>query len=145
NVTLFMTLLAIFQTLLTFVSEQDDIVVGTPIANRTRPELEGLIGCFVNTLALRTRLELARGQTGRALLAGVRETCLAAYAQQDLPFEQVVELVQPDRSLRHNPLVQVAFVYQNAEQQGLELPGIAVEPLKVVNPVTRVDLTLSLE
>jgi len=109
---------------------QDDLVVGTSIANRTRAELEGLIGFFVNTLVLRTKVA---GQLSfRELLERVKEVTLAAYAHQDLPFEKLVEELHPQRSLSHNPLVQVMFVLQNA----------AVRPsaqLKLTGPLSDVD------
>src|SRR5205823_11641601 len=110
--TLFMTLLAAFQVLLARYSGQDDLVVGTPIAGRTRAETEDLIGCFVNTLALRA--DLAGNPSFRELLGRVRTVALGAYAHQDLPFEKLVEELQPERDLRHAPLFQVAFVLENA-------------------------------
>jgi len=112
GVTQFMTLLAGFQALLSRYSGQDDIVVGAPIANRNRGEVEGLIGFFANTLALRTSL---RGDpTFRDLLERVKNTALGAYAHQDMPFERLVEDLRPERSLSHNPLFQVLFSLQNA-------------------------------
>jgi len=108
--TLFMTLLAAFQVLMMRYSGQDDVVVGTPIANRTHPELEPLIGFFVNTLVIRGRL--AGRPTFREFLRTTRETALSAYSNQDLPFERVVEELQPRRDLSRNPIFQVMFVLQ---------------------------------
>src|SRR5262249_54955462 len=122
--TLFMTLLAAFQALLARYSGQDDIVVGSPIANRTHRETEDLIGFFANTLALRTSLALR--PTFRDVLRRVREVCLDAYVHQDVPFEQVVEALQPDRDLSRHPLFQVMFALQNAPVAPLELPGLVL-------------------
>ncbi|MFN6569386.1 amino acid adenylation domain-containing protein, partial [Dendronalium sp. ChiSLP03b] len=120
--TLFMTVLAAFKTLLYRYSGSEDIIVGSPIANRNRAELEGLIGPFLNTLVLRTKL--GGDFTFQELLSQVRETSLGAYAHQDLPFEQLVEVLQPERSLSHTPLFQVMFVLQNAPKSDLELIGL---------------------
>jgi amino acid adenylation domain-containing protein/non-ribosomal peptide synthase protein (TIGR01720 family) len=117
--TLFMTLLAAFQVLLGRYSGQDDVVVGTPVANRTRAELEDLIGFFVNTLVMRT--DLSGDPSFRKLLRRVRQDCLDAYAHQDLPFENLVEELSPRRDLSVQPLFQVLFVLQNA-------PNAAAEP-----------------
>jgi amino acid adenylation domain-containing protein len=108
---LFMVLLAVFKVLLARYTGQRDVLVGTPIANRNRAELESLIGFFVNTLALRTRID--GRQSFSQLLGQVREATLSAYAHQDLPFEKLVEELQPDRRLSHHPLVQVMFIMQN--------------------------------
>jgi amino acid adenylation domain-containing protein len=110
--TLFMVLLTAFKTLLFRYSDQPDLVVGTPIANRTRAEVEGLIGFFTNTLALRT--DASGDPTFTELLGRVRDHTLAAYAHQDLPFERLVEETQPERTLSHNPIFQVMFTLQNA-------------------------------
>ncbi|NJM19925.1 MAG: amino acid adenylation domain-containing protein [Richelia sp. SM1_7_0] len=138
--TLFMTLLAGFQTLLYRYTAQEDIVVGSPIANRNRAELEGLIGFFVNTLVLRTNL--AGNPSFEELLKRVREVALGAYAHQDLPFELLVERLQPQRDLSHAPLFQVMFVLQNAPMSALELPGLTLTPLEGDNDTSKFDLTL---
>ncbi|HET9394592.1 MAG TPA: condensation domain-containing protein, partial [Nitrospiraceae bacterium] len=138
RVTLFMTLLAGFQCLLFRHSGQDDIVVGTPIANRRYRELEDLIGFFVNTLALRAS-SLAT-VTFSELLQRVREVTLGAYAHQDLPFEKLVEELQPERDLSRNPLFQVMFALQNAPKNVLELPGLRLEGEGGESRTTRFDL-----
>ncbi len=138
RVTLFMTLLAAFQTLLFRHSGQDDIVVGTPIANRRYSELEDLLGFFVNSLALRARS--LQTLTFTELLQQVREVTLAAYAHQDLPFEKLVEELQPERDLSRNPLFQVQFALQNAPASALELPGLTLEGQALESRVTRFDL-----
>ncbi|HEY0607350.1 MAG TPA: amino acid adenylation domain-containing protein, partial [Herpetosiphonaceae bacterium] len=140
--TLFMTTLAAFNVLLHWNSGQDDIVVGSPIAGRSRVELEPLIGFFINTLVLRTRL--AGQATFADLLRQVRETTLGAYAHQDLPFERLVEALQPDRSLSHLPLFQVWFVLQNIPMPALELPGLTLSLLDVDHGIARYDLRLGL-
>jgi amino acid adenylation domain-containing protein len=142
KVTLFMLLLAAFQTLLYRYTGQDDIVVGSPIAGRTQKETEGLIGFFVNTLALRTHL--SGNPPFRELLGRVRAVCVGAYAHQDLPFEKLVEELQPARNLSYSPLFQVMFALQNVPKQPLELPGIAVSLLAVDPGTAKFDLTLSM-
>ena len=142
NVTLFMTLLTAYQLLLHRYTGEEDIVVGTPIAGRSLPETEKLIGLFINTLALRT--SLAGNPTGRELLRRVRETALGGYANQDVPFEQLVKELQPDRSLRHNPLFQVMFVLQSEELAPLQLPGLQVKHFRVGNTRANFDLTLDI-
>ena len=138
--TLFMTLLATLQILLFRYSGQTDLVIGTPIAGRSRSEVEGLIGLFVNTLALRTNL--AGDPSFHTLLARVREVCLEAYAHQDVPFEKVVEAVQPERSLSHHPLFQVMFMVQNTPPGDLTLAELDLRPLPLGSPTTKFDLTV---
>jgi len=135
GVTLFMTLLAAFQTLMSRYSGQSDVVVGTPIAGRNFAELEPLIGFFVNTLTLRA--DLSDDPSFRDLLTRTKETCLEAYAYQDIPFEKLVEELQPERSLSHNPIFQVLFAHQNAPMQTLQLPGIELER-SAVHPGTSI-------
>jgi len=140
---LFMVLLAGFKALLQRYLGQDDVVVGSPIANRSRRELEGLIGFFSNTLVLRT--DLGRDPGFAELLARVRETALGAFAHQDLPFEQLVEDLQPERSLAHAPLFQLLFVLQNTPGSSFALPGLATAVLPIDNRVAIYDLTLGIE
>ena len=118
------------------------MLVGSPIANRTRAETEGLIGFFVNTLVLRT--DLSGNPTFRELLRRVQEVALGAYAHQDLPFEKLVEELQPERNLSHTPLFQVMFVLQNAPTSALELPGLTVSRVRVDKGTAKFDLTLTL-
>src|SRR5262249_5466422 len=120
--TQFMTLLAAFQILLWRYSGQDDIAVGSPIAGRNREEIENLIGFFINTLVLRT--DLSKNPTFEELLQQVKDTALAAYAHQDLPFEKLVEELQPERDLGRNPLFQVMFQFQNALPAPMQLNGL---------------------
>ncbi|HLK58956.1 MAG TPA: amino acid adenylation domain-containing protein, partial [Chthonomonadaceae bacterium] len=140
--TLFMTLLAAFQTLLARYSSQDDIVVGTTIANRTQSEIEGLIGFFVNTLAL--RVDLSGDPSFVELLGRVREACLGGYAHQDLPFEKLVEEISPQRSLSQSPIFQVLFSLANAPSMGLELEGLHVERILSESINAKFDLSLVL-
>lgn len=140
--TLFMTLLASFKVLLYRYTQQDDIWIGTPIANRNRSEIEGLIGFFVNTLVLRTRL--SGNPSFRQFLQQVQQVALAAYAHQDFPFEQLVEELQVERDLSRHPLFQVMFILQNAPVAALKLPGLTLSPLKVESETATFDLTLSL-
>ncbi|AFZ28072.1 amino acid adenylation enzyme/thioester reductase family protein [Cylindrospermum stagnale PCC 7417] len=138
--TLFMTLLAAFKILLCRYSGQDDVIVGTPIAGRNRTEIEDLIGFFVNTLALRT--DLAGNPSFRELLGRVRQVCLEAYAHQDLPFEKLVEELQPERNLSHTPLFQVWFNMINLSSDSLELMGLKVEPVSILETASKFDLSL---
>jgi amino acid adenylation domain-containing protein len=142
DATLFMTLLAAFQTLLHRYSGQDDILVGTPIAGRTQVETEGVIGFFVNTLVLRTQLE--GNPTFRELLGRVRETCLQGYAHQDLPFEHLMEVVQPSRTLSYTPLFQVMFALQAASSAPPQLRGLTQHSLWGESETAKFDLTLDL-
>ena len=130
----FMVLLAGFQALLSRYSGQDDIVVGIPIANRNRAEIEGLIGCFANTLALRIKLD--GDPTFRELVERVKEVSLGAYAHQDMPFERLVEELRPDRSLSHNPLFRVLFSLQSASHRAFEVGGVQLKPLEGVTGTT---------
>ena len=141
KVTLFMTLLAVFQLLLSRYTGRDDIVVGSPIAGRNRREAEDLIGFFVNTLALRT--DLSGDPTFLELLGRVREMALGAYAHQDVPFEKLVDELQAERDLSHHSLVQVMFVLQNAPQEKLIFPGVDASPMKIRSSQAKFDLTLS--
>ena len=140
GVTLFMTLLAAFKTLLYRYTGQEDIVVGSPMAGRNRAEIERLIGFFVNNLVLRTNL--SGEPTFRELLRRVREVALGAYAHQDVPFEKLVEELQPERDLGRSPLFQVSFNLLNYVDERLEIPGLSISPLKVDNGTTKFDLTL---
>ncbi|MEM9163031.1 MAG: condensation domain-containing protein, partial [Cyanobacteria bacterium P01_F01_bin.4] len=126
--TLYMTLLAALNTLLYRYSQQDDIVVGSPIANRDRPELEGLIGFFVNTLTLRS--DLSGNPSFQALLERVRQVTLGAYAHQNIPFEELVATLKPERTASHSPWFQVMFVFQNQPRRSLDLSGLTIEPFE---------------
>ncbi|HKG78967.1 MAG TPA: condensation domain-containing protein, partial [Pyrinomonadaceae bacterium] len=141
GVTLFMTLLAAFQVLLWRYSGQQDIVVGTPTAGRSRSELEPLIGFFVNTLALRT--ELSGQRTFHEVLQRVKQVCLEAYAHQDLPFDRLVDELGLQRNSRQSPLVQVTFNLLNLEEERLTLPGLKIEPLRNFEARAKFDLTLN--
>ncbi|WP_208344456.1 non-ribosomal peptide synthetase, partial [Aetokthonos hydrillicola] len=143
GITLYMTLLAAFKTLLYRYSSQSDIVVGSPIAGRNRTETEDIIGFFVNCLVLRT--DLSGNPTVRELLGRIREVALSAYEHQDLPFEKLVEELQPERSLSYNPLFQVMFVFQNTPVGKRTLPGLTLSPQPVETKATQFDLTLELE
>ncbi|NPE50869.1 amino acid adenylation domain-containing protein, partial [Dickeya dadantii] len=140
--TLFMTLLVAWAALLGRLAGQDDVVIGTPVAGRTRTELEGLMGMFVNTQPLRIDLS---GQADTAtLLARVRETVIAAQAYQDIPFEQIVEAVAPARSLAHSPLFQVTFSVQNTPSATLALDGLTLTPLTPDGNTAQFDLSLGI-
>ncbi|QKY12021.1 non-ribosomal peptide synthase/polyketide synthase [Janthinobacterium lividum] len=141
--TLFMSMLAAWSLLLSRLSGQDDVVIGSPIANRQRGETEGLIGFFANTLALRVQLQ--DDPTVAAVLAQVKATTLAAYAHQDLPFEQVVEAVNPARSMAHSPLFQAMLTLDNTPGGGqLALPGLQVQEVAQAHTSALCDLMLTL-
>ena len=142
GVTLFMALLAAFNALLHRYTGQDDILVGTPIANRNHVELEGLIGCFINTLVMRT--DLTGNPSFRDLLQRVRHTALEAYSYQDLPFEKLVEKLRPERVAGRTPILQVMLVLQNAPSVLPSLPGLTGQLTHMHNGATRFDLTLDL-
>jgi len=139
--TLFMTLLAAFEMLLHRYTDEEDIVVGSPIAGRNRGETEGLIGFFINTLALRTKL--SGDPTFRELLARVKETAVGAYAHQDLPFEKLVEELQPERDLNRNPFFQTMFQFQNGAGATLKLNGLETSRLEVLTETAKFDLMLA--
>jgi amino acid adenylation domain-containing protein len=143
GVTLYITLLAAFQILLWRYSGQEDFLLGTPIANRTRIEIEKLIGFFINTLLMRA--DLSGDPSGQELLARVRTTAVGAYAHQDLPFEQLVEALSPHRDSSRSPLYQVVFSLQNAPQTVYELPGLSLRPLVLLRQTAKVDLALTLQ
>ncbi len=140
--TLFMTLLAAFQALLFRYTGQDDIPVGTPIANRPRPETEGLIGFFANTLVLRG--DLSGNPSFQEFLRRVRGTALAAYEHEDLPFEQLIGALDLERDLSHNPLFQVMFALQNTLLEAQELPDLTLGVMDVENATAKFDLWLSI-
>jgi amino acid adenylation domain-containing protein len=142
GVTQFMTLLAAFQVLLYRYTSQDDLIVGTPIANRNRLETEGLIGFFVNALVLRT--DLSGNPSFRELLRRVREVCLGAYGHQDLPFDRLVEELHVKRDLSRNPLFQVMFVLHHASLRTVELPGLTLSPVEGDSETAHFDLTLQI-
>jgi len=144
GVTLFMVLLSAFKVLLYRYTRQHELIVGTTIAGRNRKELEGVIGCFVNTLALRSKL--TDSMTFRELLRQVRETTLDAYAHQDLPFEKVVEEIQPERNLSHAPLVQVMFGLALSPERQECAPdvGLTWSKLDIESVTAKFDLTLEM-
>jgi amino acid adenylation domain-containing protein len=140
--TLFMTLLAGWAAVLTRLSGQDEVVIGAPIANRSCSEVEPLIGLFVNTLAL--RLDLSGGATLGEVLQRVKNRTLEAQQHQDLPFEQVVEIVRPLRSLAYTPVFQVMFAWQNRGASAVEIPGLTVTQIAAGHSFAKFDLTLTL-
>jgi amino acid adenylation domain-containing protein len=140
--TLFMTVLGALQVLLYRYSGQSDIAVGTPIANRQRAEVEGLMGFFVNTLVMRT--EVNGAESFRELLGRVREVCLGAYAHQDMPFEKLVAELQPERSLTHTPLFQVMMQLQNGAVAEWEMEGLQQRSFEVGSESAKFDLDIHL-
>jgi len=140
--TLFMALFAAFNTLLSRYSGQTDVVVGSPIANRSQKDLEALIGFFVNTLAIRT--DLSDNPTFRTLLRRVREVALGAYAHQDVPFERLVEALQPERDLSRSPIFQVMFVLQNAPKTEHRLPNLTLARLPLDTHRARFDVVMAI-
>ena len=140
--TLFMTLLSAYAVLLSRYSGQQDVAIGSPIANRHRRATESLIGFFVNALVLRA--DLSGNSTFEDLLRRMRAVCLEAYDHQDLPFEHLVEALQPERDLSHSPLFQAMLMLQNAPAEALELPGLVVESVPLQSPTAHFDLVLSI-
>src|SRR6185503_16725268 len=128
-----------FKVVLSRYTSQEDIAIGTPISNRNREEIEGLIGFFVNTLVLRT--DLSGNPTFSELLNRVREVSLGAYGHQEMPYERLVEELNPERSLDHTPLFQVVMVLQNAPSERFELPGLDLTPLQINRRSAKFDLT----
>ncbi|MFD2171047.1 amino acid adenylation domain-containing protein [Tumebacillus lipolyticus] len=141
--TLFMTLLAAFNTLLYRYTGQEDIVVGSPIAGRNRAELEGLIGFFVNMLPLRT--DLSGDVTFRELIGRVRKTTLDAYAHQEVPFEQLVDLLKVERDPSRSPLFQAVMILQNIPDQTWHLPGLTMQQEPYTGQTSKFDLTFSMQ
>ncbi|NJN67597.1 MAG: amino acid adenylation domain-containing protein [Chloroflexaceae bacterium] len=142
GVTLFMVLLAAFQTLLSRSTGQEDILVGSPIANRNRSEVEPLIGFFVNTLVLRT--DLSGNPTFRDLLKRVQQVALGAYAHDELPFEKLVEELQPERHMSHTPLFQVLFGLQSDPTAAVEMAGLTMHFREIDSRTSKCDLTLNM-
>src|SRR5690242_354832 len=141
--TLFMTLLAAFDVLLSRYCGQEDISVGTPVAGRTRTEMEGLIGLFVNTLVMRTRVQATASFL--ELLSRVRESCLGAQLHQELPFEHLVDALRPERRLSHTPLFQVMFILQNTSIPAITLPDLTLKQVAVEGGSAKFALTLEME
>lgn len=140
GVTLFMTLLSAYNLVLSMRSQMDDIVVGIPIANRQQEETQGMIGLFVNTLALRT--SLAEASTFRELQHRAREVAHGAYAHQDLPFDSVIEALNPERHTSYPPLVQVWFNHQNTPRSEIALPGLSFRTRPVAEETVKFDIML---
>ena len=141
--TLYMTLLSAFFMLLARETGQSDLIVGTPIANRTRKETEALIGFFVNTLAIRTRV--SQEATLSEVITAVREACLEAYAHQDIPFEKLVDVLHPARDVSRSPIFQVMFDLQNAPMAELQVTGLEFEPLEIEHTTAKFDLSMTVQ
>jgi amino acid adenylation domain-containing protein len=142
NATIFMALLAVFQILLGRYARQDSVLVGSPTAGRNDVDLETLIGFFVNTLIFRA--DLNPDMSFREMLRQTRATTLEAFAHQQMPFEKLVETLEPDRNLNRNPLFQVMFVLQNAPRQSVELPGLVMEEIEFESGIAKFDLNLEI-
>jgi amino acid adenylation domain-containing protein len=140
SVSVFMTLLSAFKVVLSRYTGSEDIVVGTDVANRSRSEVEGLIGMFVNQLVLRS--DLSGNPKFKELLGRVREVALEAYAHQEMPFDKLVEAIKPDRELDRNPLFQVMFGFQNAPAQPIEFTGLSIGRMGIDNKTSVFDLSL---
>lgn len=140
GVSLYMLLLAVFNLLLSRYSRQDDLCIGSPIANRPHPQTEGLIGFFANTLVLRNQIKSE--QNFQQFLHQTRQTCLDAYQHQDIPFEFLVEQLKPVRSLSYNPIFQVMFAVENNDSEALNLPGLKIEWIDSSYPFAKFDLSL---
>ncbi|GGH50431.1 hypothetical protein GCM10008014_15540 [Paenibacillus silvae] len=138
--TLYMTLLAAFKVLLFRYSDQEDVSVGSPVTNRNHQDLENLIGLFVNTLVLRTQIK--REMSYLELLKQVRKVALEAYANQDVPFEKIVEELRVERDLSHSPLFQVMFIIQNISNKKMEIIGLNIEEIEIDTNSSKYDLTL---
>ncbi|MEM6401890.1 MAG: amino acid adenylation domain-containing protein, partial [Cyanobacteria bacterium P01_D01_bin.116] len=141
--TLYMTLLAAFKVLLCYYSQQEDIVVGSPISNRNSKQIESLIGIFINTLVIRT--DLSGNTTFLELLSRLRKNCLQAYEHQDVPFQQVITELNIERDPSLPPLVQAAFIFQNTPNFSLEMPNLTINKVKIKSQAAKTDLTLSME
>ncbi len=142
NVTLFMSLLAAFKVLLSIYADETDINIGTPVANRGQRELEDIVGFFINTLVLRTTIN--NSSSYKEILQQVKNTCSFAFSKQSVPFEAVVEALQPERNMAYSPLFQVMFVLQNTPIDSMQLPGISIKERPIHNGTAKFDLTLSL-
>ncbi len=141
--TLYMVLLTAYAAMLSRWSGQDDVVIGTPVANRSQTGADQLIGFFVNTLPI--RVKVPRDATFRTTLTGVRDTALQAFDHQELPFERLVELLNPPRRPASAPIFQVLFAYQHGDAADLTLPGVTVTPIRVPHASAKFDLTLAID